>query len=139
MSDYLPVDEPMGGPDAETQPSRRYMGNFVSLRYVFKAISRRKRLWVPLAIVGLLAGMSLHAVIPSKYTAQTELLMISNPNDDPTRDMATDVALLESEAVAQKVVSTLGLNTTAQKLTGEYAGVATTDEILQTLMNMKVT
>ena len=131
MSEYLPVDEPTGGPDAETQPSRRYMGNFVSLHYVFKAISRRKRLWVPLALVGLLVGMSLHVVIPSKYTAQSELLMISNPNDDPTRDMATDVALLESEAVAQKVVTQLKLNTSAQKLTGQYTGVAVTDQVLQ--------
>ncbi len=131
MSDYLPVDEPMGGPGTETQPSRRYMGQFVSLHYVFKAFSRRKRIWITLAVAGLLIGVSLHQVIPSKYTAQTSLLMVHNPNDDPTRDMATDVALLESEAVAQKVVSELGLQTSAQKFTGEYTGVALTDQVLQ--------
>ena len=55
-----------------------------------------------MAVAGLLVGMSLHEVIPRKYTAQTTLLLVHNPNDDPTRDMATDVALLQSEAVAQR-------------------------------------
>ena len=49
--------------------------------------------------------------------------------------MATDVALLQSEAVAQQVVNQLHLQTTAQKLTGQYIGVATTDEILQITFN----
>ena len=113
MSDYQPVDEPLGGPNAEPQPSRRYMGGFVSLHFVLIAISRRKRIWITLALVGLLVGMSLHVVIPRKYTAQTELLLFHNPNDDPTRDMATDVQLLQSEAVAQKVINELHLQTTA--------------------------
>jgi capsular polysaccharide biosynthesis protein len=135
VSDYQPVDEPLGGPNAEPQPSRRYMGGFVSLHFVLKAISRRKRIWITLALVGLLVGMSLHVVIPRKYTAQTELLLFHNPNDDPTRDMATDVQLLQSEAVAQKVINKLHLQTTAEKLTGQYSGVASTDEILEITFN----
>jgi capsular polysaccharide biosynthesis protein len=131
MSDYPPVEEPINDTGGESQPSRRYMGQFVSLHYVFKAFSRRKWLWITMAVAGLVIGASLHAVVPSKYTAQSELLMVSNPNDDPTRDMATDVALLESEAVAQQVVTDLHLDTTAQKLTGEYTGVALTDQVLQ--------
>jgi capsular polysaccharide biosynthesis protein len=82
-----------------------------------------------------LVGMSLHVVIPRKYSAQTELLLSHNPADDPTRDMATDVALLQSEAVAQKVISDLHLQTTAEKLTGQYSGVATTDEVLDITFN----
>jgi capsular polysaccharide biosynthesis protein len=131
MSEYPPVEEPMSGTGGESQPSRRYMGQFVSLHYVFKAFSRRKWLWITMAVAGLLIGSSLHAVIPSKYTAQSELLIVSNPNDDPTRDMATDVALLQSESVAQLVITQLHLDTTAQKLTGDYTGVALTDQILQ--------
>lgn len=135
MSDYQPVDEPVGGPDAEPQPARRYMGGFVSLHFVLKAVARRKRVWITMALVGLLVGMSLHVVIPRKFAAQTELQLFHSPNDDPTRDMATDVALLQSEAVAQKVITQLGLQTTAQKLTGSYSGVATTDEILDITFN----
>lgn len=135
MSDYLPIDEPLGGPNAEPQPSRRYTGGFVSVHFVLKAIARRKRVWITMALVGLLVGMSLHVVIPRKFAAQTELLLFHNPSDDPTRDMATDVALLQSEAVAQQVITHLHLNTTPEKLTGQYSGVATTDEILEITVN----
>ncbi len=135
MSDYLPVDEPLGGPGAETQPSRRYMGQFVSLRYVVKALSRRRWLWISLAVAGLLAGMSLHEVIPPKFTAQTTLLLAHNPNDDAANDMATDVALLQSDTVAKEVVTSLRLNISPEKFVGEYAGVAVTDEVLQITMS----
>ena len=43
MTDYQPVDQPVGGPDAEPQPARRYLGGFVSLHFVIKAIARQKR------------------------------------------------------------------------------------------------
>jgi capsular polysaccharide biosynthesis protein len=131
VSNYLPVDEPVGGPGSEPQPSQRYLGGFVSLHYVVKAISRRKRVWITLAVVGLLVGMSLHVVVPRKFAAESTLYLDHNPNDDPARDMATDVALLQSEVVAQLVINKLHLQTTAQKLTGQYAGVATTDNILE--------
>jgi capsular polysaccharide biosynthesis protein len=135
MSDYLPVDEPLGGQGGETQPSRRYMGQFVSLRYVAKALSRRRSLWITLAVAGLLVGMSLHAVIPPKYTAQTTILLAHNPNDDAANDMATDVALLQSEIVAKEVVTALKLDISPEKFVGEYAGVAVTDDVLQITMS----
>jgi capsular polysaccharide biosynthesis protein len=116
---------------AEAQPSRRYMGQFVSLHFVLKALSRRKRVWLTLVLVGLIGGLSLQVVLPRKYSAETTLLMFHNPADDPTRDMATDVALLQSEVVAQRVITDLGLDITSQKLTGLYQGVAVTDEVLQ--------
>ena len=54
-----------------------------------------------MALVGLLVGHVSTRRVPRKFTAQTELELFHNPNDDPTRDMATDVALLQSEDVAQ--------------------------------------
>jgi hypothetical protein len=131
VSNYLPVDEPLGGPDAEPQPVRRELGQFVSLHYVGKSISRRRWIWISTAIVGLLVGMSLHVVVPRKFQAQSSLYMFHNPADDPTRDMATDVALLESNAVAQKVVNKLKLDIPAQKFATQYSGNAVTDNILQ--------
>lgn len=130
MSNYLPVDEPLNA-DAEPQPVRRELGQFVSLHYVGKAISRRRWIWISTAIVGLLVGMSLHVVVPRKFQAQSTLYMFHNPADDPTRDMATDVALLESNAVAQKVVDALHLGIPPQKFATQYTGTAATDNILQ--------
>jgi capsular polysaccharide biosynthesis protein len=131
VSNYLPVDEPLGGPDAEPQPLRRELGQFISLHYVGKSISRRRWIWISAAIVGLLVGMSLHVVVPRKFQAESSLYMFHNPSDDPTRDMATDVALLESNAVAQRVVNELRLGIPAQKFAAEYSGNAVTDNILQ--------
>jgi capsular polysaccharide biosynthesis protein len=128
---YLAVDEPLGGPNSEALPAPRFTGQFVSLHYVVKALARRRKLWITLAAVGLIAGACLHLVIPPKYSAETTLLLNHNPADDPTKDMATDVALLESEAVAQQVINGLHLKgITAQKLTGQYSGTAVTDQVL---------
>jgi capsular polysaccharide biosynthesis protein len=131
VSKYVPVDEPLGGPNAEPQPVRRELGQFVSLHYVAKSISRRRWIWISAAIVGLLVGMSLHVVVPRKFQAESSLYMFHNPADDPTRDMATDVALLESNAVAQRVVNVLKLGIPAEKFATQYSGNAVTDNILQ--------
>lgn len=130
MSDLIPVDEPLGGPDTPPQPSREHLGQFVSLHYVARALGRTKRAWLTIGFIGLLIGLSLPVVIPAKYVAQTTLEMFHNPADDPSKDMATDVALLESGAVAEKVINKLGLKVTAQKLTSEYSGNAVTDQVL---------
>jgi capsular polysaccharide biosynthesis protein len=70
-------------------------------------------------------------VIPRNYTATATLVLVHNPNDDPTLDMETDAALLDTAAVAQQVVNRLGLNITASKLIGQYKDVAVTDAVLQ--------
>lgn len=131
MSDLLPIDEPLGGPETPPQPSREHLGQFVSLHFVARALGRGRRVWIGCAIVGLLVGLALPVALPAKFAAQSTLLMFHNPADDPSKDMATDVALLESEAVAQKVIQKMGLDVTAQKLTEEYSGTAVTDQILQ--------
>jgi len=136
MTDSQPLDtpetftEPWIADRSEPQPSRRALGQFVSIHYVFKALSRRRKTWVALAIVGLLIGASLPKVIPPKYTAQTTLWMFHNPNDDAANDMANDVALLDSAAVAQQVVNKLGLKTTAQKFAEQYTADAVTTQVL---------
>jgi capsular polysaccharide biosynthesis protein len=83
------------------------------------------------AAAGLIAGMAVTTVIPRTYTATSILVLVHNPNDDPTLDMETDAALLGTAAVAQEVVDRLGLHMTASKLMGEYQGVAVTDAVLQ--------
>jgi capsular polysaccharide biosynthesis protein len=131
MTEYVPVDEPLDGPDAEPQPVRRELGQFVSLHYVFKAISRRRRVVLVMALIGLLVGMSLHVIVPRKYSATSTIFMTFNPQDDPARDMATSVALLDSDAVAQNVIAQLKLDVTPQKFEEQYSGTAVTDSLLE--------
>jgi capsular polysaccharide biosynthesis protein len=128
---FVPIDAPLQEITAEPQPSSNYVGPFVSLRVVLAALRRRRRFWVAVAMVGLIAGMAVTVVIPRNYTAMATLVLAHNPNDDPTLDMATDAALLETAAVAQQVINRLGLHVTATKLMGQYTDVAVSDAVLQ--------
>jgi capsular polysaccharide biosynthesis protein len=115
----------------EEQPPRQILGQFVSMRTLAAALRRRRRFWVSLALVGLILGVASTVLLPSKYSATSDLLMQHNPADDPTLDMANDVALLQSYVVAAGVVDTLKLPETAQTFLGQYQGVALSDGILQ--------
>ena len=128
---YIPIDTPLPAIPSEPQPSRNYVGRFVSLRIVMAALGRRRRFWMTVAFAGLIAGMAVTVVIPKTYTATSILVLAHNPNDDPTLDMATDAALLETPAVAQLVVNDLKLDMSAAKFMGEYKDVAVTDTVLQ--------
>ncbi len=128
---YVPIDAPFQEITAEPQPSHNYVGPFLSLRVVLAALSRRRRFWLTVAMAGLIAGMAVTVVIPRHYTATATLVLVHNPNDDPTLDMETDAALLDTAAVAQQVINRLGLHMTASKLMGQYTDVAVSDAVLQ--------
>ncbi|MGA3219919.1 MAG: hypothetical protein ACLPXU_00260 [Acidimicrobiales bacterium] len=128
---YVRIDAPVQEIPDEPQPSRNYVGSFLSLRVVQAALSRRRRFWTTVALAGLIAGMAVTVVIPRDYTATATLVLVHNPNDDPTLDMETDAALLDTAAVAQQVINRLGLHMTASKLMGQYKDVAVTDAVLQ--------
>jgi len=131
---YIPIDAPVPETYSESQPTRTSVGQLVSLRVVMAALRRRRRFWMTVAVAGLIAGMAITAVIPGKYTATATLVLAHNPNDDPTLDMTTDTALLDTTAVAQRVINRLGLHIAVNKLMGEYQGVAVSDAVLQVNM-----
>lgn len=74
--------------------------------------------------------MSLDLTLPRQFSAQTTLYMLFNPNDNPSSDMAAAVVLLDSDAVAQRVVHQLHLPTTPETFSDQYAGNAVTHQIL---------
>lgn len=115
----------------EAQPSRQVLGQYVSLRSLTAALHRRRRFWVTLALVGFIIGVATTVVLPSKYSATSELELQHNPADNPALDMANDVALLQSYVVAAGVVDELKLTESPQTFQGQYQGVALTDAILQ--------
>jgi capsular polysaccharide biosynthesis protein len=92
----------------QAQPPVILVGRLVSLRYLFSALKRRRRLWLTLAAVGFLAGLSFHAVVPRSYSATTTLYLAHPPGTDNTIDMANDIALLQTSAVAQRAITALG-------------------------------
>jgi capsular polysaccharide biosynthesis protein len=83
------------------------------------------------AIVGLILGIAVTTVISPKFTATSTLLLVHNPNDNPTLDMATDAAILDTATVAEDVIARLRLPLTADQLLADYQGVAISDAVLQ--------
>ena len=119
------------GPPPEPQPSRQTLGQFVTIRSLMAALRRRRRFWVLIALVGLILGLAAVFVLPQTYRATTTLELTHNPSDDPTLDQANDLALLETNDVAQAVVTDLKLHESAQAFLGQYQGVAVSTALLQ--------
>jgi len=101
------------------------------MRAITAALRRRRRFWLTMGAVGLAAGLALTVVRPGSYSATATLWLAHNPSDDQAADMANDVALLQSDAVAQPVIKALGLSLSAQSLLSHYQGVAVSNEVLQ--------
>ncbi len=126
----LTVVEP-SGPPAEAQPPVVLVGRLVSLRFVLSALRRRRKLWLSLAAVGLVMGLAYHAVVPRSFSATATLYLAHSPGTDDGVDMANDLALLQTNAVAERAASLLGNpHLTAGELLGKEPGTAVSDNIL---------
>lgn len=115
----------------ELQPPVLLVGRSVSLRLVFSALGRRRRLWLCSAAVGLLAGLGYHAVVPRSYTASSTLYLAHAPGTDDGVDMANDLALLQTNAVGQRAIGLLHEpSLTPQQLLGQAPGTAQSENVL---------
>ena len=106
------------------------VGPMISLRSLKQDLVRRRRVWIVTAMLGLLIGASLHFVLPEKYSAVTELYIVQPANSDPVLGMANDAALLQTQAVANRAISTHHLHTSAHTLLSHYSGVVMSNNII---------
>ena len=81
----------------------------VSLGFIWAALRRSTRLWVGLAIAGLIVSAGYNVAHQPAKTATTSLLLVDDPAADPTSAAETDLALAHSIPVAAAVVRQLGL------------------------------
>jgi capsular polysaccharide biosynthesis protein len=124
------VDHAHGPAEAESPPAY-LVGRLVSLRFVVAALRRRRMLLVCGALAGLLVGASYHLVVPRLYEAQATLYLAHVPGTDDDVDMANDLALLQTRAVAERAITLLrepGLN--PGTLLGKAPGIALSDNVL---------
>ena len=89
-------------PTDEDRPTVERGAAFVSLAFIGAALKRSAWLWCATAVLGLIIGYGLYAKFPPAYSATTSVLITNNPNGDVADQSATDVALAESQAVAQR-------------------------------------
>lgn len=101
----------------------------ISLQSIKSALRRHRNLCLTAAAAGLLVGASLHLVVPSKYSALTKLYLV----EPSLQAMSDDVALLETQAVAEQATATLRSETkeTVEISPSSYKGTAISPSILE--------
>jgi capsular polysaccharide biosynthesis protein len=103
---------------------------FVNLHFILDALRRRRRWVIGSAVAGLVVGLLLSFASAPKPTAETKVLLTFPAASDPTRAMATDVQMLETDAVARRVVNSLHLAESAAAFASSYKGTDLSDNLL---------
>jgi capsular polysaccharide biosynthesis protein len=130
---------PLGPGFAEPpEPAEGLGGGFISLSFLKAALRRRRWVWITTAALGFLIGASIHIVVEKpKYSAATELLVVTPPDQDPTGAVATDASLVETNQVAKSALEALNIPTipaTPQNVLAflsTYSAVGEGDQILK--------
>lgn len=106
-------------------PAPAHAPALVSLHYLRAALRRARRIWLGLALLGLLAGIGYSVLVPPPATGTVTLLLEHDPSEDGPTAMATDVSMLRTRAVADNVIDRLDLRMTPEAF---QAGVETFPE-----------
>ena len=114
--------------DDEQQPTVDRAAAFVSLAFITAALKRSAWLLCATAAFGLIIGYALYSRYPPSYSAKTSVL-VGGANAGPAQS-DTDVALAGSQAVAQRVISTLGLDQSVGSFLAAYTVTAASDQVL---------
>ncbi len=114
---------------AEAPASTEFAGQFVSLRVLFGAVRRSYRMWMTLMAVGLVAGLGLGYVKTPANSATTKLLLSHAGQVSSADAMSTDVALLQTEEVAQQVINRLHLHQSVQSFLSQYTATSLSTQI----------
>jgi capsular polysaccharide biosynthesis protein len=106
-------------------------GRMVSLRFLRLALHRRRKLWLGLAVLGLVVGVAYHVAVPVQYSATSTLYLAHPSGTNETVGSANDLAMLDTSGVANAAIKQLhepGL--TMAKLFGKVPGKVVSDNIL---------
>jgi capsular polysaccharide biosynthesis protein len=103
---------------------------FVNLHFILSAVQRRRRWVIGSAIAGLVVGLLLSVASAPTPQAETKVLLTFPSASDPARAMATDAGLLETDAVARRVVNALHLRESPAAFSTSYSGLGLSDNLL---------
>lgn len=143
MTERLTIDEDVDSrwmddedPFASDERSAAHPPNsLITFRFLFDAVRRHYRVWLALAVVGLVGGLAVPVLMPPPAQSSTKLLLTHRDGDDPARAMATDVSMLSTHTIAKRAIDRLGVDETPDDMLKQYSAVALTDRILQINVN----
>jgi capsular polysaccharide biosynthesis protein len=111
-------------------------GKLVSFRYLAAALRRRKRVWIAVALIGLVFGTAFHVVVPRSYTAYSTLYLAHAPGTDDAVGMGNDLALLNNTAVAHRAIKLLREpSLDPAKFLGKAPGKSISDNVMVVTMH----
>jgi capsular polysaccharide biosynthesis protein len=93
----------------------------VTLAFLRAALRRKAKVWVSLAIIGLLGGLAVLYVRPVPYQASASVLL---PPSAYIGQIADDQAMVQTRTVAELALHKLGLHLSATTFVGEYTSTA---------------
>jgi len=114
----------------------RPLATLVSFHYLRAAVRRGRRVFVMLALLGVLLGVAFLVTHPTPHTATTTLRLTHQDGVDPSGAIATDVSLMTTRTLAERTISALGLTISPEELINSVKAVPSgSPEILQLTMS----
>lgn len=115
------------GPDAVPGPAQ---DSLLDLPRLVAGVRWRRRLWVSVALVGMLAG-ALIGLFPSHTAVARVLIVHETELGDGGSLMETDVALFETNRIAAAAAERLGIDERPEVFRRSFAGEGLTDNIME--------
>ena len=112
-------------------PAPDFAAGLTSVPFLLSALRRRLRLWLGVALGGVLLGLAMFAVSPPSYQAATRVMITHAPGEDPVAAMQTDQAMAQSKVVADRVRAQLQLPYSTPHFMTTYNVDVVSNQILQ--------
>jgi capsular polysaccharide biosynthesis protein len=114
----------------EERSAANLSGGLVNLGFLTAALRRKAWVWCITAVVGLAIGSGLYLKFPPAYHATATVLLVYNPNQNPSVEAQTEASLAQSRVVAGRVVQELKLPQSVASLQAAYTVTIVTDNVL---------
>jgi capsular polysaccharide biosynthesis protein len=114
----------------QEHPGLDVTGAFASLGFLRTALKRNARLWLTLAVIGLIIGAGMYAALPPKYQATTSIYFTNNPDMDALDQIDTNQTLVSTPTVAEQAMRDLRAGGTVATFLGSYTATPVTDEVM---------
>ncbi|NYD43074.1 hypothetical protein [Nocardioides panaciterrulae] len=124
-------DETVGRRDPEVAPA----GGTMSLAFVRATLRRLWYVWVGSTVLGSALALCWLVLIPPQSIGTVTLLLAHDPTTQPDTAMATDVRLLHTRAVAQRLADELGSDESPDHLLSSILTEPATSSVLQVDIN----
>ena len=106
-------------------------GGLASLGYIKAALRRTTRVWISIAVLGLLAGLAAYKEVPPAYKATSEVLLASSAETVSGQAILDAEAFAQSNQVAAAALRKMGLpSSDPGSFTGDYTATELTNRVL---------